>query len=89
MWIRFLWYASQKKCSGLVPLDNERDGPHLPASGEQLIYLKRRITLREDGILIQPNATSVLKLEVKMKMSGRRKKGLPYHATLLRWNLQR
>ena len=57
------------------------DGPHLPASGEQLMYLKKRITMREDGILIQSNATYVPKLVAMMKVSGRRKKGLPYHAT--------
>eukprot|EP00435_Cladocopium_sp_Y103_P021663 s3453_g5.t1 len=35
------------------------DGPHLLASGEQVMYLKKRITFKEDGILIQPNATYV------------------------------
>ena len=37
--------------------------------------------MREDGILIQPNATYFPKLVAMMKVSGRRKKGLPYHAT--------
>ena len=32
------------------------DGPHLPASGSQVMYLKKRITIRDDGILRQPNA---------------------------------
>eukprot|EP00435_Cladocopium_sp_Y103_P036864 s1251_g9.t1 len=58
------------------------DGPHLLASGEQVMYLKKRITLKEDGILIQPNATYVPKLISILKVSGRRKKGLPHHATL-------
>ena len=38
------------------------DGPHLLASGTQVMYLKKRITMRNDGILIQPNATHVPKL---------------------------
>ena len=58
------------------------DGPHQQGSGEQLMYLKKRITMREDGILIQPNATYVPKLVSLLKVSGRRRKGLPYHATL-------
>ena len=36
------------------------DGPHLAACGEQ--YLKKRIAMREDGILIRPNARYVPKL---------------------------
>eukprot|EP00435_Cladocopium_sp_Y103_P067204 s1010_g29.t1 len=58
------------------------DGPHEQASGSQLMYLKKRITMKENGILIQPNATYVPKMVSLMKVSGRRKKGLPYHATL-------
>ena len=58
------------------------DGPHLLASGDQMMYLKKRITMKEDGILIQPNATYVPKLTSLLKVTGRRKKGLPYHATL-------
>ena len=45
------------------------------------MYLKKRITMREDGILMQPNATYVPKLVAMMKVSGRRKRGLPYNAT--------
>eukprot|EP00435_Cladocopium_sp_Y103_P003447 s3968_g1.t1 len=62
------------------------DGPHLLASGEQVMYLKKRITLKEDGILIQPNATYVPKLISILKVRGRRKKGLPHHATLESFN---
>ena len=58
------------------------DGPHLLGSGDQMMYLKKRITMKEDGILIQPNATYVPKLTSLLKVTGRRKKGLPYHATL-------
>ena len=58
------------------------DGLHLPASGDQVMYLKKRITLKEDGILIQSNATYIPKLTSLLKVSGRRKKGLPHHATL-------
>ena len=48
------------------------------------MYLKKRITMnmKEDGILIQPNATYVPKLSFLLKVSGRRRKGLPYHAIL-------
>ena len=38
--------------------------------------------MRDDGILIQPNATYVPKLVSMMGVSTRRKKGLPHHATL-------
>ena len=38
--------------------------------------------MREDGILIQPNAIYVPKLVSLLKVSGRRRKGLPDHATL-------
>eukprot|EP00435_Cladocopium_sp_Y103_P016569 s1241_g4.t1 len=62
------------------------DGPHEQASGSQLMYLKKRITMKENGILIQPNATYAPKLVSLMKVSGRRKKGLPYHATLEAYN---
>ena len=58
------------------------DGPHLPASGIQVMYLKKRIIMRSDEILIRPNATYVPKLVSLLKVSPRRKKGLPYHATL-------
>ena len=58
------------------------DGPHLSRSGSQVLYLKKRLTMRPDGILIQPNAKYVPKLVGIMNVSGRRKKGLPYHATL-------
>ena len=57
-------------------------GPILQASGDQLMYLKKRITLKEDGILIQSNATYIPKLTSLLKVSGRRKKGFPHHATL-------
>lgn len=58
------------------------DGLHLPSSGEQLMYLKKRITMKDDRILIQPNAMYVPKLVSMMKVSARRRKGLPYHSTL-------
>eukprot|EP00435_Cladocopium_sp_Y103_P052087 s508_g16.t1 len=62
------------------------DGPHLPGSGSQVMYLKKRMTMRPDGILLQPNSTYIPKLVALMKVSGRRKKGLPYHATLESFN---
>ena len=63
-------------------LTMKADGPHAPGSGSQLMYLKKRITMRPGGILLQPNSTYIPKLVALMKVSGRRKKGLPYHATL-------
>ena len=62
------------------------DGPHLPGSGNQLMYLKKRMTMQPNGSLIQPNSTYIPKLVALMKVSGRRKKGLPYHATLENFN---
>eukprot|EP00435_Cladocopium_sp_Y103_P035839 s3673_g9.t1 len=62
------------------------DCPYLPGSGKQLMYLKNRMTMQSDGILIQPNSTYIPKLVALMKGSGRRKKGLPYHATLENFN---
>ena len=62
------------------------DGPHKLGSGSQLMYLKKRITMVPKGILLQPNSTYIPKLVALMKVSGRRKKGLPYHATLENFN---
>ena len=62
------------------------DGPHLPGSGSQLLYLKKRMTMKPNGILLQPNSSYIPKLVALMKVSGRRKKGLPYHATLENFN---
>ena len=58
------------------------DGPHAPGSGSQLMYLKKTVTMKPGGILLQPNSTYIPKLVALMKVSGRRKKGLPHHATL-------
>ena len=38
--------------------------------------------MRPSGNLLQPNSTYIPKLMALMKVSGRRKKGLPYHATV-------
>ena len=38
--------------------------------------------MKPGGILFQPNSTYIPKLAVLMTVSGRRKKGLRYHATL-------
>eukprot|EP00435_Cladocopium_sp_Y103_P060379 s975_g22.t1 len=62
------------------------DGPYLPGSGKQLMYLKKTMTMQPNGILIQPSSTYIPKLVALMKVSGRRKKGLPYHATLENFN---
>eukprot|EP00435_Cladocopium_sp_Y103_P052255 s242_g16.t1 len=64
------------------------DGPHLPGSGSQVMHLKKRMAMRPDGILLQPNSTYIPKLVALMKVSSisRRKKGLPYHATLESFN---
>ena len=53
------------------------DGLHEPGSGSQLMYLKKRMTMKPGGILLQPNSTYIPQLLVLMRVSGRRKKGLP------------
>ena len=58
------------------------DGPHLPAIGDQLMYLNKRITLKEDGVLIQSSAAYIPKLILILKVSGRGNNGLPHPATL-------
>jgi cobyric acid synthase len=42
--------------------------------------------MKSNGILLQPNSTYIPQLVALMKVSGRRKKGLPYHATLESFN---
>ena len=39
-----------------------------------MFYLKKRITLLPEGILVQPNGTYIPKLINMLKISGRRKK---------------
>ena len=62
------------------------DGPHAQGSGDIMFYLKKRITLLPEGILVQPNGTYIPKLINMLKISGRRKKGLPHHAVLETYN---
>ena len=62
------------------------DGPHAQGSGDTMFYLKKRITLSPEGILVQPNGTYIPKLINMLKISGRRKKGLPHHAVLETYN---
>ena len=57
----------------VATLQMKVDGPHLLASGELMMYLKKRSTLKEDGILIRPNPTYVPKLISLLKISGRRR----------------
>ena len=67
------------------------DGPHLSASGSQVMYLKKRITMRSDGILIQPNATSqpnatyvpTIKAMAALKHLASYLDGTPDHGVLL------
>ena len=72
------WFT-KNICSGLKL---KIDGPHKLHSGSQLMYLKKNITMHPSGILLQPNRTYIPKMICLLKLSGRRKKGLPYHATL-------
>ena len=58
------------------------DGPHMRGDGSQVMYPKKRMTMIPGGILVQPNATYIPRLVGLMKVSGRRKKCLPYHAAL-------
>ena len=60
------------------------DGPHLLAIGDQLMYLNKRITLKEDGVLIQSNATYIPKLTSLLKVTGRKKKHVCH--IMLHWN---
>ena len=57
------------------------DGPH-PQGEVDLYYLQKKITLLPEGVLIQPNKAYTSKLNTLLKVSGRRKRGLPYHVTL-------
>ena len=63
-------------------------GPHELGSGRMLHYLKKRITLLPEGVLIQPNNTYIPKLISLLKISGRRGRGLPYHSTLEAYNAE-
>jgi len=60
----------------------KKDGPHRQGEGGSLYYLKKKITLLSEGILIQRSNTYIPKLTALLKTSGRRKRGLPYHSTL-------
>ena len=87
MWMTFCWCASLVMLNGFkqqlaLTLTMKVDGPHMPGDGSQVMYLKKRMTMRPGGILMQPNATYIPKLVGLMKVRGRRRKGLPYHATL-------
>ena len=64
------------------------DGPHEHGSGGVFHYLKKRITLSPEGVLIQPNNTYIPKLISLLKVNGRRGKGLPYHSTLESYNAE-
>ena len=65
------------------------DGPHAQDSGEVLFYLKKKITMTPEGVLIQPNGTYIPKLLNLLKVSGRRKKSLPHHSTLEAYNQEK
>ena len=67
-------------------LTMKADGPHGQASGGFFHYLKKKIKLSPEGVLIQPNNTYIPKLVSLLNISGRRGKGLPYHSTLESYN---
>ena len=69
-------------------LTMKRDGPHLLGGSGFLHYLKKKITLTPEGILIQPNNTYIPKLIALLNISGRRGKGLAYHSTLESYNAE-
>ena len=62
------------------------DGPHAQGRGKMLHYLKKKITLLPEGVLIQPNNSYIPKLISLLKVSGRRGRGLPYHSALEAYN---
>ena len=64
------------------------DCPYEHGSGGVFHYLKKRITLSPEGVLIQPNNTYIPKLISLLKISGRRGKGLPYHSALESYNAE-
>lgn len=69
-------------------LTMKADGPHGQGSGEFFHYLKKKIALSPEGVLIQPNNTYIPKLVSLLNISGRRGKGLPYHSTLESYNAE-
>ena len=78
------WFANTAGSS----LTMKVDGPHEQGSGKMLHYLKKKITLFPEGVLIQPNNTYIPKLISLLKISGRRGRGLPYHSTLEAYNAE-
>ena len=52
------WFK-QNVCNGLKL---KVDGPHENQSGDQLMYLKKKVTLTKAGTLIQPNSTYIPKM---------------------------
>ena len=68
------------KC--ISKLTVKKDGPHAQKSNAKVFYLKKQITLCDEGILLQPSSTYIPKMVSLLGVTGRRSKGLPYHATL-------
>ena len=60
----------------------KKDGPHAQKSNAKVFYLKKQITLCDEGVLLQPSSTYIPKMVSLLGVTGRRSKGLPYHATL-------
>ena len=57
------------------------DGLHLLRDGSQMMYLKKRLTMRLEGILMQPISPTPLTVW-GMTVSGQRRKGLLYGAAV-------
>ena len=58
-----------------VQLTMKVDGPHMLGDGSQVMHLKKRMTMKPGGILVQPNATYIPKLVGLMNSSWKEEEG--------------
>ena len=65
-----------------VNLTMKMEGPYKPKSGDVLYYLKKRWTLLEQGVFVQPNPSYVHKLCELLELKKKKRKTLPHHANL-------
>ena len=73
----FVWFRSVT-----TTLTMKSSAPHYARSGDVLYYLKKRISLLEPGILIQPNPSYISKMVELLKVQGKKFKSLPHHTNL-------
>ena len=63
-------------------LTMKMDGPHKPGSGDMSYYLKKRWTLLEQGVFVQPNPSYIHKMVELLELQNKKRKTLPHHSTL-------